>query len=151
MTCNMWEWIFLHGVGELAEIEGRFNSEKYIELLEVFLLSVWSYALLFPETMVFMQDNCPVHTSRAVKRWFRDQNHLEILPWSSKACNLNPIENVWANIVNVWETANERTSEQLIEHAKREWEVMRRNTELIYKHVASVTERLRGVIENNCG
>lgn len=152
VTCNMWGWIFLHGVGELAEIDGRFNSEKYIELLEeVFLPSVRSYALPFPETIIVMQDNCPIHTSRVVTRWFQDQNHLEVLPWPSKACDLNPIENVWANIVNVWETANERTSQQIIQHAKREWEVMRRKPELIYKHVASVPERLRLVIENNGG
>lgn len=93
VTCNMWGWIFLHGVGELAEIDGRFNSEKYIELLEeVFLPSVRSYALPFPETIIVMQDNCPIHTSRVVTRWFQDQNHLEVLPWPSKACDLNPIE-----------------------------------------------------------
>ena len=35
MTANLWGWIFLHGVGELTDIEGRLNAEKYIEILEV--------------------------------------------------------------------------------------------------------------------
>ena len=29
ITCNAWGWIHLLGVGELAEISGRFNAEQY--------------------------------------------------------------------------------------------------------------------------
>ncbi|KAK4302568.1 hypothetical protein Pmani_025344 [Petrolisthes manimaculis] len=46
VTCNVWGWIFLHGVGEVTEIEGRFTSDTYLEILEeVMLPSVRSYAL----------------------------------------------------------------------------------------------------------
>ena len=69
--CNIWGWIFLHDVSELTEIEERFNSEKYLELLEEgFLPSVRAYAFPFPETVIFMQDNCPIHKYRIVMRWF---------------------------------------------------------------------------------
>ncbi|KAK4307347.1 hypothetical protein Pmani_018177 [Petrolisthes manimaculis] len=68
VTCNVWGWIFLHGVGEVTEIEGRFTSDTYLEILEeVMLPSVRSYALPFPETILFMQDNCPVHTASPYK------------------------------------------------------------------------------------
>ena len=60
-----------------------------------------------------MQDNSPIHTARIVQRWFQEQQHVELLDWPSKACDLNPIENIWANIVNVWKPALERTSPEL--------------------------------------
>ena len=151
MTANLWGWIFLHGVGELTDIEGRLNAEKYIEILEVMLPSVWAYALPFPERFIFMQDNSPIHTARIVQRWFQEQQHVELLDWPSKACDLNPIENIWANIVNVWEPAQERTSRELVQHANREWETMRRKPELVFRHVASVPERLRDMIEKGGG
>lgn len=28
VTCNMWGWVHMFGIGELAEIEGRFTAEK---------------------------------------------------------------------------------------------------------------------------
>ncbi|XP_042222763.1 uncharacterized protein LOC121867073 [Homarus americanus] len=58
---------------------------------------------------------------------------------------MNPIENVWGNIVNVWEPAEERTRVQLQQHTHREWEVLRRTPQLIHNHVASVPNRLRAV------
>ena len=115
------------------------------------LPSVRAYALPFPETILFMQDNCPVHTGRAVKRWFEQQRHIELLDWPSNSCDLNPIENIWANIVNVWEPAQERTSQQLMTHMVNEWEVLRRKLQLVYNHVASIPQRLQSVIDNNGG
>lgn len=115
------------------------------------LPSVRSYALPFPETILFMQDNCPVHTARVVKRWFEEQRHVELLPWPSNSPDLNPIENLWANIVNVWESAQERTPRQLLQHMTTEWEVLRRKPALINNHVASVPQRLQSVIQKNGG
>lgn len=152
VSVNTWGWIFLYGVGELAEIGGRFTAEQYLEILEeVMLPSVRTYAFPYPERVIFMQDNCPIHTARIVKRWFQDQRNMELLDWPSKSCDLNPIENVWANIVNVWEPQQERTFRQLMGHVQTEWEVLRRKPDIIYNHVASVPERLREVIESNGG
>ena len=98
-----------------------------------------------------MQDNCPIHKARVVNRWFQEQRDIELLDWPSRSCDLNPIENVWANIVNAWEPAEERTSQQLMHHMRNEWEVLRRTPQVIYNHVASVPERLRCVVEQNGG
>lgn len=149
VTCNVWGWIGLYGVGEVTETEGRFNMDQYLEILEeVMLPSVRAYALPFPERILFMQDNCPVHTGRAVRRWFEEQRRLDLLAWPSNSCDLNPIENIWADIVNVWEPAEERTSQQLMLHMVDEWEVLRRKPQLVYNHIASLPQRLQSVIEN---
>ncbi|KAK4322528.1 hypothetical protein Pmani_006709 [Petrolisthes manimaculis] len=55
-TCNVWGWIFLHGVGEVTEIECRFTSDTYLEILEeVMLPSVRSYALPWSQGLLFHQ------------------------------------------------------------------------------------------------
>ena len=132
VTANFWGWIHLHGVGELADIEGTFTADKYIEILEeVMLPSVRAYAFPYPERVILMHDRCPIHTARAVTRWLNEQRNLEILDWPSKACDMNPIENVWAKMVNVWEPAEERTRRLLQGHTFREWEVLRRTPQLI--------------------
>ena len=152
VTSNVWGWIHLHGVGELARLEGRFNAEKYLEILEeVMLPSGRAYALPYPERILFMQDNCSIHTANIMKCWFQEQPSVELLPWSSKSCDLNPIENVWGNIVQAWEPEMERNSENLYEHATREWERMRRRPDVIHKHVASVPRRLQDVIQKEGG
>lgn len=58
VTCNVWGWVHLHGVGELTEIRGRFTAEQYIEILEeVMVPSVRAIALPYPERIIFMQVN----------------------------------------------------------------------------------------------
>ena len=46
----------LHGVGEFAEVGGRFTAETYIEKLEeVIVPSVRAYTLPYPERITFIQ------------------------------------------------------------------------------------------------
>lgn len=150
VTCNLWGWIHLYGIGELAEIEGRFTADQYLEILEeVMLPTVHASALPYPEHILYIHDNCSIHTANCVRRWFADQQDLELLPWPSKGCDINPIENIWACIVNAWDQQEERTSEEVRRHAETEWEILRGKPNIVYNHVASVSERLRSVIENN--
>ena len=148
----MWGWIHLYGVGELAQIEGRFKAEQYLEILEeVMLPSVRAIALPYPETIVFMQDNCSIHTAKIVKKWFEEQRNLELMPWPSRSCDLNPIENVWGNIVNCWEQTIERSSTNLFHHTQRDWEALRRRPHVVYNNVASMSNRLQAVVEKGGG
>ena len=55
ITCNVWGWIHLYGVGELAHISRRFNAEEYLEILEeVMVPSVRAMTLPYPEQIIFM-------------------------------------------------------------------------------------------------
>ena len=57
---------------------------------------------------VFQMDNDPKHTSRIVAKWLKD-NKVEILEWSLQSPDLNPIENLWAELkkrVRAWRPTN---------------------------------------------
>jgi DDE superfamily endonuclease len=72
---------------------------KYLEILQnVFLPSI---SAKFPDQKVkFVQDQSPIHTSRVVKKWFiQHRDEIEVLPWPPKGADINPIENVWGDIV----------------------------------------------------
>jgi len=49
----------------LVLIEGRLNAEKYVELLEHYLLPFFSE--LGPNSHTFQDDNAPAHSARLTK------------------------------------------------------------------------------------
>ena len=152
VTCNMWGWVCLYGAGELNHIEGRFTAAKYLEILEeCFLPSLRDSPYSFEDRLIFVHDNCPIHRAGIINRWFEDHPTLELLNWPSKGCDMNPIENVWANMVNSWEPQQERTRENLVNHTKLQWEMFRNNPELVYNIVSNMSERLQAVIDKEGG
>ncbi|KAK3896189.1 hypothetical protein Pcinc_000111 [Petrolisthes cinctipes] len=104
-----------------------------------------------PGPVIYVQDRCPIHTAHAVQEWFRGREDVELLDWQSKGADLNPLENVWANMVNCWEPEMERRPEALMAHTQAQWEMFRNKPNEIRRIVASVPDRLRAVIEKEGG
>lgn len=143
----------LHGVGDIIQIDGRFNAQKYVDiLLNFFLPSLANNNFPFPPGPInFVHDRCPVHMSRVVQEWFATRDNLEVLPWPSKGCDMNPIENLWGSMVNTWEPEWERTPERLMDHTRVQWELFRGNPELVRCYGASMLDRLQDVMEKQGG
>lgn len=152
-TVNVWGWISLHGMGDIHEIEGRFNAVKYVTILnDFFLPSFHNRNHPFPPgTVYFVHDRCPVHQARVVQDWFDQHPQFQLLPWPSKGADCNPIENIWGTMVNSWEPGMERTREQLMNHTREVWDMYRARPALVRSHTANMPRRLQAVIERDGG
>lgn len=153
MSINVWGWISIYGMGDIMRIEGRFTAAKYIDILQDFFLpSLRQRNLPFPPgPIILVQDSCPVHTARAVQGWFKGQEDLQLLDWPSKEADMNPLENIWGNLVNCWEAERERTPAELLAHIHTQWELFRNQPQLVRDHVAAMPNRMRAVIEKEGG
>jgi hypothetical protein len=58
-----------------------------------------SAQMLFPDgNYLFQQDNDPKHTAGAVQNYIRQSGKLLLDNWSAQSPDLNPIENLFANL-----------------------------------------------------
>ncbi|KAK3886446.1 hypothetical protein Pcinc_009397 [Petrolisthes cinctipes] len=68
VTVKVWGWIFIHGMGDIVRIEGRFTAAKCLEILENFFIpSLQQRNHPFPPgPIIYVQDRCPIHTAHTV-------------------------------------------------------------------------------------
>lgn len=142
----VWGWFSSEGAGAIQRIEGRFTSEKYIQILEdVLLPTAWARFGLGP--IRFVQDRSPIHTSHAVTDWFADHPEFELIPWPSKGADLNPIENVWSEMVRDMNSQHVRNSDELWDDVLNIWNNLVPRRSYFRTLVNSMPSRLQMVID----
>jgi hypothetical protein len=147
---NMWGWMSAAGPGELVELSGRATGQSYLDILQNSLVP--TARVVYPETevpeLIFLQDNCPIHTARVVQDWLQAQPDIRTVRWPSRSPDLNPIENLWGLMVQRWEMFSERSRPILLSHCHRVWESLR-GTDLCETLVRSMRSRCDAVIDAN--
>ena len=91
VSVNVWGFV-AHGFGVRVFCAGpNFDAEKYIICLrENFVQTHPALA-----RRIFLQDNAPFHSTKEVKRFFR-QNQLKVMKIAPQSSDLNITENVWS-------------------------------------------------------
>lgn len=97
---------------------------------------------------VFMQDRSPIHTSYQATHWF-EANNIEVMDdWPPKGPDMNPVENVWAELVR--RIRNDATNrDQLWENVEAAFTVLSR--EYFNKLIASMPTRMQKVVDAEGG
>ncbi|KAI8436319.1 hypothetical protein MSG28_004358 [Choristoneura fumiferana] len=141
-----WGWMSSMGPGELVEIGGRMNSERYLEVLKDVMLP--SVRVAYPEGQIYLvHDNSSVHKSKIVKDWLNSQKDITVFEWPAKSPDLNPIENLWGQMVLNWDSSEIRSKKNLDNEVNKTWELLR-NSDTCFNMVSSMKTRLQEVIDS---
>ena len=149
-SCMIWGAIWIGGRSELSINRGIIDAERYVKILEDYLLPV-SYQLGDPSNeWKFMHDNAPIHTGY-IYQAFEILSGIQTINWPSRSPDLNPMEHVWSWLkrwVRRRLTANDTlaTMEKLISEG---WNAIPQDT--IDSLIKSMNRRIESVIQSKGG
>ncbi|KAJ6642658.1 Transposable element Tc3 transposase [Pseudolycoriella hygida] len=96
-------------------------------------------------------DNCSIHTAKVCQQWFKANTDLVRLETPVNSPDLNPIENVWAEMVREWNNIYPRNIKNLDRVVMNKWEELRNNPAYFESLYRSMPVRLNAVIDANGG
>ena len=145
---HVWECFASAGVGRIHVFTENLDGKLYREILKKHLMK--SAAKFWPQGLWhFQQDNDPKHTSRIVSEYLADVLCIKdyVIKWPPYSPDLNPIENLWADLKKRVEKRNAKNVAELKEAVEQEW--TQTDTQLCQKLVASMPDRIARVVKYN--
>ena len=115
-----WGIISAKGPGCLVPVQGTLNAERYVNLLQQYLLP--QAATWFPNSpWEFQQDNASCHKVERTMAFFHQQC-IQLLDWAPYLPDVSPIENVWGMLKRkVYKVGSASTVEEVIAQAQHLW------------------------------
>lgn len=115
----VWACFSYYGVGPIYWIKPIMDQHVYVNILENVMLPYADEEM--PLLWVFQQDNDPKHTSKKAKKWFGDHS-INVMEWPAQSPDLNPIENLWADVKKAVSDIKPTSNEALWAAVKASWE-----------------------------
>ena len=57
-----------------------------------------------------------------MRDWFREHPEFDVLPWPKKWADMNPIKNIWGDIVKDMEGYRAQSADEVFERSLSVWE-----------------------------
>lgn len=94
----VWMMVLPNYLLSFHTIEGKFRSEDYIKLLKEKALPI--IMLNLGKEFYLQQDNAPVHQSKEVKLFLKE-NNINTISWPARSPDINIAEDVWKLISDI--------------------------------------------------
>lgn len=92
---TVWGAFHAGAKSDLVILDGNLDQHQYRRILEQTMLPFARQT--FQDNFVFQDDNAPAHRARTVAAFLQNQG-VEQLPWPAYSPDMNPIENLWAEV-----------------------------------------------------
>ena len=140
----LWGCISFNGQGVLVDVNGRIDSQKYVDVISD-NLQLSAHMMGLGDDFVFQHDNAPVHTSRLTLSFLAEQG-IVVMGWPAQSPDINPIEHLWAILKKKVKAEQRRKQQTFREAVIKAWSEL--PLSLIQTLIDSIPDRLRAVIES---
>lgn len=146
----VWGCITYKGVGDSCSLPEGLDSGTYATILEDYISATLKCYRMVQAQSIFQHDNSSIHTARIVKDFLR-KSAFKVLEWPPNSPDLNPIENLWADISRKLEEYPD--SPKNLDELWQRFEDIWTNTSIDYLHslYESMPKRIRSLYENKGG
>lgn len=145
-TKTLQAWVAFSGNGAVRTIQrvhGSMNADNYTGNI----LPVIENEIVMND-LILMHDLSSVHKSETTRQWLQQRNIPILSNWPPKGADMNPVENIWAEIVRRL-TQSSRNVEELWEMVQTTFNQL--GDEYFMKLVESMPRRVQDVVDHNGG
>jgi transposase len=143
---SAWACFSGHGLGYMYIFNENMDAKKLKDILGTHLIesAELHFDIAHAEQWWFLQDNAPQHKSVLIRTWLFN-NGIQCIDFPPYSPDLNPIENLWADLARRVEQFQCGSMEELQDIVAEQWKET--DKELLRKLARSMPERCQAVID----